>query len=245
MRSAAALTFSALLVACSPAKLPDSGPEFTEDGKTDSATRPITVEPITVGDTLTARFDASAHYRAYVFAGRRGAAVDLFVDGVGHLDTVVYLYATKNGKPAGRSLVYNDDTASHDWTTNPLSSSVHFVLPSDGSYALVASTYGHRGVGTAEVRVESAASGLSDAQILVLAKAAAWPGAVDADHVRKLFDNEAAAYAWLQANMPTQSLQWLAYDGDAVHFVSGINDLWAQRFVIDRTTGAITITGEH
>jgi len=246
-----ALFVSALLIGCSPEKLPDAGPEFADDGttvtdgKADSATRPVSVDTLAIGANATARFDASSHYRAYIFTGRRGQQVSLFVDGASHLDTVVYLYNTKSGKPSGRSLAYNDDTTATGWTTNSLSSSLQYSVPADGSYALVASTYGHKAVGKATVHIETPNTSLTDAQLLAAAKAYAWVGPLADDHIRKFFDSETAAYAWWSATKPTESLEWLAYDGDAEHYVSGINDLWAQRFEIDRTTGVVTLTGEH
>ncbi len=252
----ATFVLTSLLLGCASDKLPDPGPEFGEDtlmadAKADSIARPSSSEPIAFGAILTARFDARAKYRAYTFTGVRGQQVDLYVDGLADLDTVLYLYNAKNGAPTGRSLVFNDDTATPGWivrsnpVANELSASTRYSLPADGSYALVASTYGRDGVGKAEVTIETPAASLTDAQVLELAKAYAWNTDVEPGTVRHLFENEAAAYAWLQTNQPTGGLEWLAYDGDATHFVEGTNDLWSQRFEVARADGAITVTAEH
>jgi hypothetical protein len=45
-----------------------------------------------------------------------------------------------------------------------------------------------------------------------------------------------------------RSVHWLVRDGEdatTVAFVAGINDLWAERFAIDKTTCELTVTGEH
>jgi hypothetical protein len=45
-----------------------------------------------------------------------------------------------------------------------------------------------------------------------------------------------------------RSVHWLVRDADdaaTAEFVAGINDLWAQRFAIDKATCALTVTGEH
>lgn len=57
------------------------------------------------------------------------------------------------------------------------------------------------------------------------------------------YATEAEAYAAAQAT--TDGLSWLAYDGANNKFVSGRNDLWAERFEIDRVTGDVTVTAEH
>jgi hypothetical protein len=38
---------------------------------------------------------------------------------------------------------------------------------------------------------------------------------------------------------------WLARDGATNKFVSGIHDLWAERFTVDAASGEVTTTGEH
>ena len=66
--------------------------------------------------------------------------------------------------------------------------------------------------------------------------------------MRKVFATEAAAYAWQQSNLPNGGLEWLAHDGETIlsaRFVEGTNDLWSQRFDIDRVTGVVTVTHEH
>lgn len=45
-----------------------------------------------------------------------------------------------------------------------------------------------------------------------------------------------------------RSVRWIAKTGETateVRYTGGINDLWAQRFVVSKTTCGLTITGEH
>jgi hypothetical protein len=58
---------------------------------------------------------------------------------------------------------------------------------------------------------------------------------------QKIYSDENAAYAADQAS--TIEGMWLARDG--ANYVSGIHDLWAQRFTVDAATGEVTITAEH
>lgn len=69
---------------------------------------------------------------------------------------------------------------------------------------------------------------------------------LDPDVVFKTFTNEHDAERY--ADPDGRHVAWLVPLGDdglVKRFVSGRNDLWAQRFEIDRITGAITVTAEH
>lgn len=81
----------------------------------------------------------------------------------------------------------------------------------------------------------------TDAHLIDLAKAYAFAKG-DASYTKRFFNSEAEAYA---AAATTPSLLWVALDGANNAFVWGENDLWAERFQIDRTTGEITTTAEH
>jgi hypothetical protein len=142
----------------------DYGPEEGIEGKEDSATYPASIVRIAFGEVKTATFTSTAHFRAFKFTGRADQKVDLYVDGLRGLDTVLYLYKVSKitGKPFGTPLASNDDTTSPGWrvtsntTANELSSSVaDFKLPENRDYALVATTYRQRYRGTAEVVVKS------------------------------------------------------------------------------------------
>ncbi len=259
-----ALLMAALLAGCAADKTPDPGPDFgsgdstadvvASDGKADSATRPASTDPLAIGTIVRTHFDASARYRAFIFEGRKSQRVDLYVDGLAELDTTVYLYRARTGKPIGRSLAYNDDTSgswivSSNQVPNDLSSSLRFYLPETGSFALVASTYDHAGVGDAEILIDTPRGPvLSASQLLQRAREYVWAGPIEPGYVRKVFATEAAAYAWQQSNLPDGGLEWLARDGETIlsaRFVEGTNDLWSQRFDIDRVTGVVTVTHEH
>ena len=57
-------------------------------------------------------------------------------------------------------------------------------------------------------------------------------------------ENEATSYADPQG----RSVTWLVPEQDgllAKKFVWGRNDLWAERFEIDRLNGAVTVLAEH
>ena len=155
------------LAACDPSKSepvgPDYGVEDALESKLDSALLPSRREAVRLGDVKTARFTRDAQYTAFVFEGARNQTVDLYVDGLAGLDTIVYLYKVSRttGRPFGTPLAQNDDTPIGGWTLrtgrapNPLSSSiVAFKLPEARRYALVATTYA-RAVGTAEAVVRS------------------------------------------------------------------------------------------
>lgn len=82
---------------------------------------------------------------------------------------------------------------------------------------------------------------MTDEHLVELAKTYAF-GHNDASYTKRFFDTEAAAYA---AATTTPSLLWAALDGARNKFVWGYNDLWAERFEIDRITGDLRVTGEH
>lgn len=147
-------------------KDPDIAPDFGSEelAKDDSATRPASVEDVAFGDVKKASFTASAKYRGFRFRGTQNQQVDLYVDGLAGLDTVLYLYraSATTGRPTGRPLASNDDTENPGWTVqsntapNPWSSNVlAFTLPADSNYVLLATTYRQRGRGNAEVVVKT------------------------------------------------------------------------------------------
>lgn len=81
-------------------------------------------------------------------------------------------------------------------------------------------------------------------EIFAAAEAHAWP-ARDPDFIYRTFTTRTAAETW--GNTQSASA-WLARDGEtstATKFVSGQNDLWSQEFTVNKTTLAVTITGEH
>lgn len=140
------------------------GVDFGDEGKDDSVASPASIEAVSFGDVKTAEFTRMAKYRGYRFAGRTGQKVDMYVDGLSGLDTVLFLYkaSATTGKPTGRPLVSNDDTANPGWilrsntTANRYSSNVNdFALPADGNYVLLATTYNQAYSGRAEVTVKS------------------------------------------------------------------------------------------
>lgn len=62
----------------------------------------------------------------------------------------------------------------------------------------------------------------------------------------KLFGSEAAALSYQDPH--GRSVTWLVRSSEASDrssFVWGRNDLWAERFDVDATSGAVTVTGEH
>ncbi len=141
------------------------GVDFGEDGKDDSATAPASIEDVAFGDVKTTDFSRTAKYRGFRFTGGAGQKVDMYVDGLRGLDTVLYLYkaSATTGKPTGRPIASNDDTRSAGWTLrtnttpNPYSSSVNdFALPAAGRYVMLATTYNQAYSGRAEVTVKSA-----------------------------------------------------------------------------------------
>ena len=84
----------------------------------------------------------------------------------------------------------------------------------------------------------------SPAELLAAAEAHAWP-VRDPDAVYRTFETRAAAEAWGKA---VAGSRWLARDGEtatATRFVFGANDLWWEELEVDKTTLAITVTGEH
>ncbi len=83
---------------------------------------------------------------------------------------------------------------------------------------------------------------MTEAHLVELAKAYGFSKSSDPSYTKAYFDTEAAAYA---AATTTPSLLWVAKDGAPTKFVWGENDLWAERFEIDRITGDVRVTGEH
>src|SRR5205814_2219737 len=113
----------------------DYGPEdgsAIADGKDDSATRPASMARLVPGAPIRTTFTAASHWRAFKFSGSAGQSVDVYVDGLGGLDTVLYLYRISRvtGRPYYRPLAVNDDTGEEGWTVgsnrafNPYSSNV-------------------------------------------------------------------------------------------------------------------------
>ena len=64
----------------------------------------------------------------------------------------------------------------------------------------------------------------------------------DPTYEQLFFKTEADAYAHVGSS---GGFVWVAFDGSNNQFVWGYNDLWAERFSIDRITGDITVTAEH
>jgi hypothetical protein len=63
---------------------------------------------------------------------------------------------------------------------------------------------------------------------------------------QRIFANEAEAANWAQSTGSDE--RWLARDGEdlgSLHYIQGRNDLWAERFIVDKQTADVTITGEH
>jgi hypothetical protein len=148
-----------------PKEAPPTAPDYgAEDGKDDSARHPSSIEPIVFGDIATTSFTWWEQFRAFTFSGQAGQTVELYVDGLDGIDTVLYLYkvSATSGRPFGHPLAANDDTAEPNWTVfsnpepNPYSSNVlAFELPEDRDYALVATTFWQLYEGEAEVVVKS------------------------------------------------------------------------------------------
>lgn len=85
-----------------------------------------------------------------------------------------------------------------------------------------------------------------DVDVDVIARAHAIPTSLPADEVFLRFasENEAANYV----EPSGKTVRWLVVERDtasSTSFVSGTNDLWSQRFDVDKRTGAVTITAEH
>lgn len=79
-----------------------------------------------------------------------------------------------------------------------------------------------------------------------IAKAHAIPAVLGGDEVFMRFATESEAANFVEPN--GKHVRWLVVEGETSttkSFVSGSNDLWSQRFDVDKRTGAITITGEH
>lgn len=79
-----------------------------------------------------------------------------------------------------------------------------------------------------------------------IAQAHAVPAALGSDEVFLRFATESEAANFVQPE--GKHVRWLVVEGETSStksFVSGANDLWSQRFDVDKRTGAITVTGEH
>jgi hypothetical protein len=159
-----------LAAGCGDSKIPQPGLDYgPEDGsaaaevKDDSATYPASITSIARGSIYRTTFTSTRRWRAFKFAGKAGDQVDVFLDGLNGLDTVVYIYKISRltGRPFGTPLAVNDDTDEPGWivrsntSANPLSSSLRSVrLPEDRNYAVVATTYRQWYVGSAEIVVK-------------------------------------------------------------------------------------------
>jgi len=195
-RAIAAFSTCALLAlgACGLEKAPVVAPDYgTEEdalaGKEDSATAPASIEDLALGTIARATFTRTAKYRAYRFAGRAGQRIEAFVDGLAGLDTVLHIYkvSTTTKKPFGAALATNDDTATANWflrtntRPNVLSSSLAMTLAETRTYALVATTYRQRGIGSAEVVVKAPAAA---EQSVTVAQLLATPSRYDGQRVK-------------------------------------------------------------
>jgi hypothetical protein len=160
--------------ACAGEKAPLPGPDYGPEngGKDDSVNRPATLVPLAFDQVVRTTFTRTRHFRAFKFSGVAGQKIDLFVDGLDGLDTVLYLYRSSryDGRPFGQPIAVNDDTGQPGWTlrsnssANPTSSSVSSVqLHASRDHVLVASTYDPAATGAAEVRVSLSAGGGSGA----------------------------------------------------------------------------------
>ena len=231
----------------------DYGAEDAIESKADSVTRPATLVSIVLDRVARASLSATERYRGFVFTGRAGQRFDLFADGLGGLDTVLYIYkvSARTGRAYGGALVSNDDTSKATWTLlsnarpNPDSSSVsRFALPADGAYALVVTSYRQRGVGDVEVRVRPSSSRCDASGT---ARRFSFPSGITEEgevglEVGSVMEGE--RYADAQG----RHVKWIAKDGEDAkvqRWVWGVNDLWAVRFTVDRATCATTVTGEH
>jgi hypothetical protein len=157
----------ALIGGCGSGKVaqtgPDYGPETADMAvKDDSATSPSTITALTLGTVVRTTFTSTRHWRAFKFNGLAGQKVDIYLDGLSGLDTVVYLYRLSRitGKPISTSIASNDDTDVSGWVVrsnsspNPYSSAIlSFSLPEDRPYAVLATTYQQAYQGAAELFV--------------------------------------------------------------------------------------------
>jgi hypothetical protein len=166
---------SAIVVAaCGAGKLAETPIDYgAEDaaeaslGKDDSATSPATMVSIGFDETLRTTFTSTRRWRAFQFKGNAGDRIEILLDGLRGLDTIVYLYKASRytGRPYGKPIASNDDTEQADWTLrsntspNELSSSIiDFKLWDSRDYVIVATTYQQAGRGAAEVAVRKTAS---------------------------------------------------------------------------------------
>lgn len=149
------LSLACLGVACSSgaSKGDSSGPDFgVETSQADSASRPTSLVDLGPGQYGTAVITSSVQWRGFRFAGHAGESVSVYADGLQGFDSVLYLYKVSRttGRPYGRPVASNDDTADASWTTNALSSSIaSFTLPESRNYAFVVTSYGQASSGNA------------------------------------------------------------------------------------------------
>lgn len=99
-------------------------------------------------------------------------------------------------------------------------------------------------LGAALLRAYEVAAGNGpDVDAIATARASA---GLDDESVFKTFPSETAAYAY--ADPEGRHVRWLVPESETVlsrTFLAGRNDLWSERFEVDRLTGAITILAEH
>ncbi len=159
--------FAVAVAACSAGKeagqATDLGGEDVDDtSAADTLGKPASTVSIKLGDIKTASFTHASKYRAFQFDGQKEQVVNVYVDGLNGLDTVVYLYSVSKttGRPYGSPVAQNDDTDAADWTLrtntthNDLSSSFEVKLPETRKYVLITTTYQQAYTGKAEVTVK-------------------------------------------------------------------------------------------
>jgi hypothetical protein len=245
------------VAACGAAKAPvagiDYGAEDAEPSKADSATRPASLDPIALDVVTRSTLDAQHRFRGFVFEGREGQRVNLYADGLGGIDTVLSLYkvSRRSGKAYGPPVVTNDDTEKASWVLlsngapNDLSSSaVRVRLPETRRYAIIVTTYRQRESGDVEVRLEASSTRCDAA---AAARRFVFPNGVPEEGAVALeLQSEAAATSY--ADPQGRTVRWLVREGEtnAVQkWISGYNDLWAQRFEVSRSSCVVKVTAEH
>jgi hypothetical protein len=100
----------------------------------------LPLQNIGASEHASARIDRTHRRLGFVFRALKDQQISIFSDGLHGFDTALRLFAfsTSRGRPVGRPLAANDDTARSDWTDNPTSSSIDaFTLPRTGAYAIV------------------------------------------------------------------------------------------------------------
>lgn len=114
------------------------------------------------------------------------------------------------------------------------------------SRAEVDALVAHDGVAGARVQKAWQIAKGGSLDVDAIAKAHAIPASLPADQVFMRFATENEAASFQQPSGKT--VRWLVVERETSmtkSFVSGTNDLWSQRFDVDKRTGSITITGEH